>query len=219
MCFSAEVSFGASALIGTVGVVAVAKRPRKEALLFAMIPLLFGVQQFMEGWLWVALQNEGYMTTEVLAKYGFIVFAQLIWPVWVPLSVYHIEKDSRRKRIIGFSLLLGIVLFAMVLYNLLHFGVDAHINQHHIYYTIGKYDSSNWWSGIFYLLPAVFPFILSSMRQINYLGILMFLLFVLAKIFYLEYMISVWCFFAAVMSVYILYVLQKQEKTGVETKS
>ena len=211
MCFSAEVSFGASAVISTVGVIAVKKSDKKEQLFFAMIPLMFGVQQFFEGWLWVALQNEGYRTTEMLAKYGFLIFAQLIWPVWVPLSVYMIEKNQKRKRIIGGSLILGVAMFILLGYRMAAFDVGAHIDHHHIYYTVGHFDSTNWWSGALYLLPAVFPFIFSGIRRINILGIIMLLLFVISKVFYLKYMISVWCFFAAVMSMYILYILKKQD--------
>ena len=180
-----------------------------------MIPLLFGIQQFFEGWLWVALQNEGYRTTEMLATYGFLIFAQLIWPVWVPLSVFMIEKNKRRKQIIAGSLTLGIAMFILLGYRMVAYDVTAHIDHHHIYYVVGHFASTNWWSGMLYLLPAVFPFIFSSERHINYLGIVMLLFFVIAKLFYLKYMISVWCFFAAVMSVYILFITKKKElKTG-----
>ncbi|MFB6318131.1 DUF6629 family protein [Saccharicrinis sp. FJH54] len=211
MCFSAEISFGASAVISTVGVIAAKKSAQKEQLFFAMIPLMFGIQQFFEGWLWVALQNEGYRTTEMLAKYGFLIFAQLIWPVWVPLSVYTIEKNRKRKRIIGGSLILGIAMFVLLAYRMAAYDVSAHIDHQHIYYTVGHFNSTNWWSGALYLLPAVFPFLFSSHRKINILGAIMLLFFVISKVFYLKYMISVWCFFAAVMSMYILYILKKQE--------
>lgn len=211
MCFSAEVSFGASAVITTVGVMAIKKSAKKEQLFFAMIPLLFGIQQFFEGWLWVALENEGHRTLEMLSTYGFLIFAQLIWPVWVPLSAYMVEKDKRRKRIISISLALGIFLFLLLGYRLIVYNVTAHIDQQHIFYVVGHFKSTNWWSGIFYLLPAVFPFIFSSVRQINYMGILMLLFFVIAKLFYLKYMISVWCLFAAIMSIYIFYIMKRQQ--------
>ena len=76
MCFSAEVSFGASAVISTIGVLAVKKSTKKEQLLFALIPLLFGLQQFSEGWLWLALQNESYKALEAISSYSFILIAQ-----------------------------------------------------------------------------------------------------------------------------------------------
>ncbi len=211
MCFSAEVSFGASAVISTVGILAIKKSQNKEQLFFAMIPLMFGVQQFFEGWLWVALQNDGYRTTEIIATYGFLIFAQLIWPVWIPLSAFFIEKKRPRKRIIAFSLSVGVILFIILGIRMIAYDVTAQIDHQHIYYQVGTFQSTNWWSGILYLLPALFPFLFSSIKQINYLGILMLLLFVVAKVFYIKYMISVWCMFAAVLSIYIYFILKKQE--------
>ena len=211
MCFSAEVSFGASAVISTVGIIAIKKSTHKEQLFFAMIPLMFGIQQFFEGWLWVALQNEKYRASEGIATYGFLIFAQVIWPVWVPLSIYFMEKEKHRKRLISISLAAGIFLFVLLGYRMIRYDVSAHIEQQHIFYQVGHFQSTNWWSGIFYMLPAVFPFIFSSIRHVNYMGILMLLFFVVSKIFYLRYMISVWCLFAAVLSLYIFFILKKQE--------
>ncbi|WP_075602038.1 DUF6629 family protein [Saccharicrinis aurantiacus] len=212
MCFSAEVSFGASAVISSVGVLAIKKSTSKEQKLFAMIPILFGIQQFCEGWLWVALQNEGFVITELIATYGFLIFAQLIWPIWVPLSAFTLEKNKRRKNLIGFSLAVGVILTAILAYRMSIYEVTAQIDAHHIFYTVGHFKSTNWWSGILYLLPAVFPFIFSSNKHINYLGIAMLLLFIVSKIFYLKYMISTWCMFAAVLSIYIFYILKKEQK-------
>ncbi|MEN8250997.1 MAG: DUF6629 family protein [Bacteroidota bacterium] len=215
MCFSAEVSFGASAVITSVGVIAIKMSTDKKQLFFAMIPLLFGIQQFFEGWLWVALQNMEYSAAGDLSKYGFLIFAELIWPIWIPVSIWLIEKEKRRKLLIFLSLILGILVSVFFGYQLIIYEVTAHIDQHHIFYTVGPYTSDRWSSGIIYLLPAAFPFIFSSNKQINYLGILMLLFFVVSKIFFIQYMISVWCFFAAVLSIYIYLVLKMQNSSEI----
>ncbi len=208
MCFSAEVSFGASAVLVTTGVLTIIVSKKREQLFFAMIPILFGIQQFMEGWLWVSLQNEGYDAIGTISNYGFLIFAQLIWPVWVPLSVYALEKNRKRKQLITFSMVLGIVLALLLGYRLIVFDVSAEIMEQHIFYKVGHFKSINWWSGIFYLIPAAFPFIFSSIRKINILGILMLLLFVISKVFYIQYMISIWCLFAGVLSFYIWFIVR-----------
>jgi len=210
MCFSAEVSFGASAVITAVGVVALKKNKQKERMFFAAIPLMFGIQQFIEGWLWLALQNDEYRFLESAATFGFLIFAQLIWPVWVPLSTYQLESNYKRKRWMALALAMGIVLFIILGYRMLFYPVSAHIDGQHIFYQVGHFKSTNWWSGILYLFPAAVPFILSSKRQINYLGIAMLLFFVVSKVFYLKYMISTWCMFAAVLSIYIVFILKKE---------
>lgn len=49
MCFSATTSFAAGSVLWVVGIATLMKAKRKSELPFAMIPLLFGVRQFIEG--------------------------------------------------------------------------------------------------------------------------------------------------------------------------
>jgi len=58
MCFSATASFGASAVLGVIGIVAVAKAKTNPQRVFATIPLIFSVQQLSEGFLWLSLKNQ-----------------------------------------------------------------------------------------------------------------------------------------------------------------
>ena len=57
MCFSASASFGASALLGVIGTVAVVKAKTTSQRLFAVIPFIFSIQQLTEGLLWVAIKQ------------------------------------------------------------------------------------------------------------------------------------------------------------------
>lgn len=53
MCFSAEASFISGTVLVTIGVAAIRLCKHPKELLFASIPLLLGVQQFSEGYLWL----------------------------------------------------------------------------------------------------------------------------------------------------------------------
>jgi len=55
MCFSASVSFGASALLTTCGALSIRKAQGPAQKLFASTPFFFGIQQFSEGCIWLAL--------------------------------------------------------------------------------------------------------------------------------------------------------------------
>ncbi len=57
MCFSASVSFAASALLGGSGIVAIKKSESPRMLAFASLPIIFGVQQLTEGILWLTFSN------------------------------------------------------------------------------------------------------------------------------------------------------------------
>ena len=57
MCFSAGASFGASALLGVAGAIAVTRATTIPQRLFASIPFVFSVQQLAERLLWLSLKN------------------------------------------------------------------------------------------------------------------------------------------------------------------
>ena len=56
MCFSATVSFVAGVPLTVLGVITVKKTERRAEIPFAMIPLLFGAQQIVEGMLWLSFK-------------------------------------------------------------------------------------------------------------------------------------------------------------------
>jgi len=53
MCFSASASFIAGASLFAVGVATLKRARARAELPFAMIPLLFGIQQLTEGVIWL----------------------------------------------------------------------------------------------------------------------------------------------------------------------
>jgi hypothetical protein len=57
MCFSAEASFAGGVIISAIGVATIRKIHQPSQLVFGLIPLFFGVQQFCEGFLWLSFQN------------------------------------------------------------------------------------------------------------------------------------------------------------------
>ena|SRR5674476_769986 len=99
MCFSANASFGAGVVLVVIGVMSIKKVQHPSQILFASIPLLFAVQQISEGILWVTLPNPAYTSLSQVMTYVFLFFAQFFWPLWVPIAILMLEKESKRKRI------------------------------------------------------------------------------------------------------------------------
>jgi hypothetical protein len=69
MCFSAEASFGLSVALLSGGVYCVKNAFSKNRLLLpvAIIPLLFAIQQFSEGWVWIGLRWENSALVRIFA--------------------------------------------------------------------------------------------------------------------------------------------------------
>jgi hypothetical protein len=57
MCFSATANFVGSGVLGAVGVVTLTKVKHRRELLFALLPTLFAVHQFIEGFVWLGLDG------------------------------------------------------------------------------------------------------------------------------------------------------------------
>ena len=57
MCFSATANFVGSGVLGAVGVVTLTKVKHRRELLFAALPVLFAIHQFMEGFVWLGLDG------------------------------------------------------------------------------------------------------------------------------------------------------------------
>lgn len=207
MCFSAGASFAGGALITAAGILTIRKNSDPSRRVFASMPLIFGVQQISEGFVWVALQSPGHDLMLKTATYLFLFAAVVLWPSFVPASVLLMERLKRRRQIIYPFLAIGILVSAYYGIGLLTREVTPVISSHHIRYTS---DFPKQWS-LFtfagYLLATLFPLFISSRKQMWILGLLITFSCLLTGIFYKEYLTSVWCFFAAVISIVIYFMI------------
>lgn len=209
MCFSASASFIASAALLTGGVASLKQTSNSDQVPFAVIPLIFAVQQLSEGFLWLSLTNADYSAFETPSTYAFILFAQVIWPSLVPVSIYLLEKDPLRKKKILYLLGIGVLVSIYVAYSLLFYPVQASIRSHHIVYYTDFPHQRGLIPSILYLLPTVVPPFMSSLRKMNILGVIVIISLVLTKIFFSRYLFSVWCYFAALISLTIFFVIKE----------
>jgi uncharacterized protein DUF6629 len=83
MCFSAEASYTAAALLLPAGALASqrAYKANRKYLAIAALPLLFGFQQLSEGLVWTGNALSG--DTMVQRSLAYMFFSWLAWPVWV----------------------------------------------------------------------------------------------------------------------------------------
>lgn len=97
MCFSATASFTAGVILVTAGALTLRHVKSKSTILFACIPLLFGIQQIVEGIVWTSFESP---MLHAVATYVFVMFSHVLWPSFVPFSIWLIEKDPMRKKIL-----------------------------------------------------------------------------------------------------------------------
>lgn len=212
MCFSAEASFAAGTILLGIGVASMSKADSVPQKVLACIPLLFSIQQFDEGILWMTFSNPAYMHWQQISIYIFLLFAQVIWPTFVPLSILLIEKDPVRKKILRATLGTGILVSVYLLYCLISYDVTAAVSGHHIRYDLAFPYAQKWYSGIPYFIATVVSPLVSGNKKMRMIGMVIVVSYVIARFFYAEYLISIWCYFAAIISVIVLMVILELRK-------
>jgi hypothetical protein len=226
MCFSAAVSYSATAVLVTTGVYAVrqARRLQPPYLMWALVPVLFGLQQAFEGRVWQEL-DAGNAGAAVPFALGFHFFSHFLWLWWLPLGSYLVEPGQGRtgklrKMIIGgcalFGAFAGTLVYSVMLFHPEWMSVA--VREHSIVYDF----SVPWHSPIhspvtpaaLYALTILVPLLISSHRLIRIFGVLAALSMVLASAAYGYAYVSVWCFFAAVLSLYLVYMIRRFAAAG-----
>lgn len=200
MCFSASASFIAGAALSAVGIVTMRMTSRRAELPFAMIPLLFGVQQLLEGMIWVSLDSGRAQGTPSLT-FVYSLWSHVLWPIFVPFAVGRLEIVPWRKSAQGATQIAGIAVGLYLLYFLITLPVVSRVLDGHI-----VYDSPHFyivWATALYLVSAVGACLLSSRKLIRVFGALLLVTFVSAYVIHAATLVSMWCFFAAILSAII----------------
>jgi len=208
MCFSTEASFIGGAVISTIGIATVLKIHKPEQIVFASIPLFFGFQQIAEGFVWLSLQNPDYGGFLKPAMYAFLIMAEVFWPFMVPLATLHMEKKKKKRKILWVLLAMGISVSLYFIVCLLLYNVTPEIRGYHIEYVEDFPQFIRLFVFAIYLVASITPLFISSIKRTYVLGILMALSCVVTIIFFTQFLTSVWCFFGALISIVIYWILR-----------
>ena len=194
--------------MSALGVATVKKAERKAEIPFAMIPLLFGVQQIIEGMLWLSFRFDAPLLN-VSMTYAFTLFSHVLWPIFVPFSIGLVETVAWRKKVILAFQFIGIAVGLYLLYWIIRFPVTSEVDEHIVYVSAHFYRVPVM---VLYLAATCVGSFFSSHKIINIFGVLALLLFMVAYWVHAVAFFSIWCFFAAILSavIYLHFTLGKQ---------
>jgi|WetSurMetagenome_2_1015567.scaffolds.fasta_scaffold01557_3 hypothetical protein len=212
MCFSAGASFTAGAALTVAGMATTASVRRPAQRLFSIIPLIFGIQQVAEGWVWVTLQNPGNEALQKFATYFFMIVADVVWPVLIPASILMFEESPERRKILKILLGGGAVLSLYYGTCLALVPQTPEVLNCHINYSGEFVHALIIPAFLLYLVVTIPPFFISTVKWMRWLGTAMFVSVSIAAIFYVKNVSSVWCYFAAVLSILMLFVIREDNK-------
>jgi hypothetical protein len=220
MCFSATASFTAAAVAGSIGTVTLwkAAKLRDPALLpIAAFPVLFALQQVVEGFLWLDLAQPEPGTCRPFLTHAFLGYAEIFWPLFAPVAAWLIEPNLRRRRLIALCVLTGAAVSTYLLVKMLGNPYTASAATGHIVYSNGVIYPKG--TEIPYVLATTLSLLLSSHRMIQLLAIVILSGFAVAWLSYYQSYISVWCFFAAASSVIVYLFVRQASLAGQEGRT
>ena len=211
MCFSATASMVAGGSLTAGGAFVLTREPTREELPFAAIPILFGLQQTIEGVVWLSFDSRG---LNEAATFAYSLFSHVLWPILVPIAILLLEHDPVRKRILRVIAGVGLAVGLYLLYFLIKDGITSSIVNSSI-----DYNSPHLYLPLvltLYVLATCLSGLVSSWPMVRLLGAVMLTAFLVTGLVFRETFISVWCFFAAVLSVLVYGYFRARRNAGHE---
>ncbi|MGA9353350.1 MAG: DUF6629 family protein [Terriglobales bacterium] len=202
MCFSATINFVGSGVLAAAGVATLAKVKHRREVLFAALPTLFAIHQFIEGFVWLGL--DGILSPAVAHDMGaaFMLYAQGLLPFLVSLAVLLFESDRRSRQFMLPFAVIGAATTLYILWALTAFPTEVYVRGNSIVYI--NQATNNMTVAVLYVIATCGSLFFSKIKMMVLFGAanLAILLIVMAVKRYA--FTSVWCAYAAVASVIIL---------------
>lgn len=210
MCFSEEASFvSAAALTVISGACIYAARHTKNYIALAMIPLFFALQQASEGVEWLVFnQRLGTSHEAQLASDVFVLIAYVVWPFWIPFSLWIAEKTPTSRAYLRILFCIGCAVAVYNGWNVLTRPEKAYVRNKSIYYYVFV-DQVLIWP---YFCATIIPWFISSLPYFKWLGTFILFSAIVSAYFYYYTFTSVWCFFGAFVSLFLLFIIRHETK-------
>lgn len=230
MCFSASASFTAAAVLMPLGLYSahIARRTQqRDYVPLALTPFFFGLQQFVEGLEWTAIDNGKVEPLTTLAAQGFLFFAYCFWMIWIPWSAWSISRSTdgrglqnRLRWVAILATVIGIGFYLPVLFNppavqpavhgtgRLLYDVSTLKSILHNFVNTEPVGELIYWGFI------VIPLLAVRDNAVKLFGALIFVSIFLTWLTYSATFNSVWCFYCAVLSIMVLWIINRPRLRG-----
>jgi hypothetical protein len=202
MCFSATANFVGSGVLDAVGVVTLTKVKHRRELLFAALPVLFAIHQFIEGFVWLGLDKILSPTVAHDMGAAFMLYAQGLLPFLLPLSVYLFEPDKNsRARMVPF-VVLGVGTTLYILWALTAYPLQLYVKRDSIVYI--NQATNNTAVAVLYVIVTCGSLFFSKIKMMVVFGAANLAILLAVMAFKRYAFTSLWCAYTAIASVIIL---------------
>jgi hypothetical protein len=210
VCFSAEADLVAGIVVSGVGVDALRHVKQRRYLLLAILPLLLGLHQVVEAFVWWGLEGRVPARVGAAATWLYLLIAFAVLPPLVPAAVLSVEADERRRRRLGPLVVLGGAVAVVLLLELGRGPVQAEVACRYL-----EYHTGLGYGGYvlpFYVAAVCGPLLLSGTRRFVVFGVANLAAVTVLAWLLATGVISLWCVWAAVTSVAIVREVRAKEQ-------
>ncbi len=199
MCFSPQGDLVGGIVITAIGVDALVHvKGRPEYIVAATLPVLFGLHQIDETFVWWGLQGHVGADVGRVAMWIYLAFAMVVLPTLAPAMMTMAEPDRHRQRIMIPFIGVGAVVSAVLLETMVVNEPHVMLGHYHIAYSLGLQHGVFW---IFlYIVATCGPLFLSSFRHVFWFGVANVAAVVALALLCASGFTSLWCFYAAIVS-------------------
>jgi hypothetical protein len=209
MCFSPEADFTAGVAVAGMGIATLRRVRERRELIVGTLPLLFGIHQLVEGFVWLGLRGQVSHGLGDTAKQAYIVYAHAVLPVIVPFGFMLLEPNHRRSRWMRPIVCLGLALGAYLLWQVTAYPVGAQEQARCIDYT--THTPNDIVIGLLYVVTTCGPALLSSRRRLRWFGLVSLIGVIATALVRVDELTSLWCLYVALVSVLILEYFRREQ--------
>jgi Family of unknown function (DUF6629) len=218
VCFSPQADVVVGAIVVGVGVDAVRHVTAPRQIPIATLPLLLGAHQLTEAFVWWGLYGDVSESVERIATWIYLLVALAVVPFYIPLAVGFVERSAARRRVIGVFAVAGLVVSVALGSAMFRGPIHAAIQGHHISYELDGLHAGGEWTAL-YVVATCGALLACSSRDIAAIGALNFVAVPVLAWLTMTGFVSLWCFWAAIVSVLIARHLRRPERAPTPTRS
>ena len=199
MCFSPEGDLVGGLVITAIGADATRHlHGRNSHLLLATMPLVLGFHQLDETLVWWGLQGHVPHGLGRFAMWIYLVIAMVVVPILVPLSIWKLEPQGKRRWVVALFVGLGVAVATVLLITMVRGPVTVQLGTYHLAYSIGLHH------GVLiiglYVLATCGSLLVSGYRDVVIFGLANVVAVVILARLTADGFASLWCFYAALAS-------------------
>jgi hypothetical protein len=199
MCFSPQADIVGGVVVTAIGVDAYRHlRGRNDHLLLATLPLLLGVHQIDEVFVWWGLEGHVPHLAGRVALWIYLLIAFVVLPMFVPIAVLALEPTPQRRWRMAPFVVLGAGVSSVLFASMLRAPIGVTEHSYHLAYSV-QLSHGGLLVGL-YVTAVCGALLFSGYRHVEIFGFANFVAVAVLAWLTLDGFASLWCGYAALSS-------------------